>query len=309
MLPKTDKAYQSHLEARYQSCPAAVDAIALFPPAVKQGLEALWRYLEAASGNLDGSMGKGLAAVLEEPRHMDRLCGGSGSGSRILLTAGTIQNLDLVGPPGGQKAGGGANTQGTLFHHMNRCMTPCGSRMLRHWLLRPCCDLVTIRSRQEALAYILRKDSPHAGAFERLWKALGAMPDLERVLQKAGYGRCSPSELHKSLASLEAVKASLAGLPTSTTVEAGTWGGEEAKQVPTSLRESLSRLSGALPCVHSLLGHLEADAAMANDRRGCLSEGKAPARLRELRGNIEELEEELESILPMLRRTIQACPT
>ena len=103
---------------------------------------------------------------------------------------------------------------------------------------------------------------------------MAAMPDLERVFSKAGYGRCSPSELYRSLHSLEPVQAAIAGLPTGLPDSTA-----EDPHVPASVRRSLGRLAGALPGLMGFLGCLEGPAALANDHQGCLTEAKALKRL------------------------------
>lgn len=121
----------------------------------------------------------------------------------VVLDAQTRRNLEI-------ETSAGARPEYTLAGLMDRCATPMGSRLLRHWLHRPLRDRGVLRARQQAVETLLER-----GVAAALLEALAPIGDLERILTRVALRSARPrdlAQLRDGLAQLPEVRAELAAL-------------------------------------------------------------------------------------------------
>ena len=103
-----------------------------------------------------------------------------------------------------------ARSEFSLVGLMDRCATPMGSRLLRHWINRPIRDRGTLRQRQQAIETMI-----HGGSAESLQSTLRDMGDMERILTRVGLRSARPrdlAQLRHALRELPGVTARIARL-------------------------------------------------------------------------------------------------
>ena len=101
----------------------------------------------------------------------------------IVMDAATRRNLEI-------EVNATAKSKYSLAGLMDRCATPMGSRLLRHWLHRPIRDRLTLRQRQQAVEAII-----HSGAAKTLQATLRDVGDMERILARVALRSARPSDL------------------------------------------------------------------------------------------------------------------
>ncbi len=116
--------------------------------------------------------------------------------SKMLLDTATLRNLEVL-----------CNMQngdvhGSLLWVMDETHTPMGGRLLRNWLMNPLTDAGEIRSRQDAVAWLLTDHDVLAG----LSDTLRSIYDLERITLRIQAGSANARDL-------QSLKNSLAMLP------------------------------------------------------------------------------------------------
>lgn len=131
-------------------------------------------------------------------------------GRHLVIDEITERNLELFRRMDGGKG------PGTLFHAMDRTMTPMGGRMLGERLRHPWRDPAPIRETQDAVDFFAR----HNDGRKKLRAALEAVYDLERLSTRISLNRAAPKDfvaLRESIKGLAAVREALtrAAAPTS----------------------------------------------------------------------------------------------
>ena len=121
----------------------------------------------------------------------------------IVMDAATRRNLEI-------EAAAADRNEFSLVGLMDRCATPMGSRLVRHWINRPIRDREALRQRQQAIEALI-----HAGAAESLRTTLRDIGDMERILTRVGLRSARPrdlAQLRHALRELPGVTASVARL-------------------------------------------------------------------------------------------------
>ena len=121
----------------------------------------------------------------------------------IVMDAATRRNLEI------ESAAADRNKH-SLVGLMDRCATPMGSRLVRHWINRPIRDREALRQRQQAIEALI-----HAGAAESLRATLRDIGDMERILTRVGLRSARPrdlAQLRHALRELPGVTASVGRL-------------------------------------------------------------------------------------------------
>ena len=121
----------------------------------------------------------------------------------IIMDAATRRNLEI-------ETTTTARSEFSLVGLMDRCATPMGSRLLRHWINRPIRGRNTLRQRQQAIETMIR-----AGSAESLHTTLRDMGDMERILTRVGLRSARPrdlAQLRHALRELPGVTARIARL-------------------------------------------------------------------------------------------------
>ena len=101
----------------------------------------------------------------------------------IVMDAATRRNLEI-------EVNAAARRGYSLVELMDRCATPMGSRLLRHWLNRPIRDRAALRHRQQAIEALLQ-----SGGVESLQETLRDVGDMERILTRVGLRSARPRDL------------------------------------------------------------------------------------------------------------------
>ena len=118
----------------------------------------------------------------------------------------TARHLELFqAQPGGDPAH-------TLWRHLNLCVSPLGTRLLRAWLERPLTDLETLAERHDAVESWVLAGTARTAFRERL----KGLPDLERLAARLACARATPRDLGAlcaALGRLPALATVLAGVP------------------------------------------------------------------------------------------------
>lgn len=118
----------------------------------------------------------------------------------------TARHLELFqAQPGGDPAH-------TLWRHLNLCVSPLGTRLLRVWLERPLTDLAGIAARHDAVAAWFAAGTARNAFRERL----KGLADLERLAARLACARATPRDLgalRDALGRLPELTAALEGLP------------------------------------------------------------------------------------------------
>ena len=121
----------------------------------------------------------------------------------IVMDAATRRNLEI-------EVTSATRSEFSLVGLMDRCATPMGSRLLRHWINRPIRDRDALRRRQQAIEALI-----HAGSAESLHTTLRDVGDMERILARIGLRSARPrdlAQLRHALRELPGVTARIARL-------------------------------------------------------------------------------------------------
>uniref|UniRef100_A0A915C4J0 DNA mismatch repair protein n=3 Tax=Parascaris univalens TaxID=6257 RepID=A0A915C4J0_PARUN len=106
-------------------------------------------------------------------------------GRRMVLDGISLYNLNIVPPLDGVKRSAlrdSTSSKYSLYNTINKCITPFGKRMLRQWICAPSCDADVLRSRQDAIQWLMSSSSRNFA--DKATESLRKMPDLERLVQK-----------------------------------------------------------------------------------------------------------------------------
>ena len=126
-------------------------------------------------------------------------------GRHMLLDEVTERNLEIF-----RRLDGGKG-QGTLWHVLDRTMTPMGGRLLESMLHQPWLDLAPITETQEAVAFYVEAGEQRAAVRD----VLDSVYDLERLATRIFLNRASPKDftaLRQSLAHLPRLRQLLAAI-------------------------------------------------------------------------------------------------
>jgi DNA mismatch repair protein MutS len=126
--------------------------------------------------------------------HLDRIAYYEQQNAMVLDQV-TARNLELVEPAQGDAP------SATLFGTMDETATGMGARLLRGWILRPEISLGEIEARLDAVAELKSRTITR----EELFKELGGILDLERLMSRITLGIASPRDLVALRTSLEKI--------------------------------------------------------------------------------------------------------
>lgn len=113
----------------------------------------------------------------------------------VLIDQASQQNLDLVDSRNGVKL--------SLLGTLDRTSTPMGARKLRDWILHPLSDLVTLHTRQEAIATLLKEPF----LMSKLRESLRDVRDMERLTSRLAQGAGNARDLRALAVSLDRIPA------------------------------------------------------------------------------------------------------
>ena len=148
---------------------ATLEAFGAFSRPEISALGAIVDYLELTQ--------KGKLPLLRPPRREE-------AGAILQIDAATRRSLEIV-----RSLSGGR--EGSLLAVIDRTATAAGGRLLERRLSSPSRDLALIRSRQEAVAFLVEE----ADLREALRQDLRKVPDLDRALSRLALDRGGPRDL------------------------------------------------------------------------------------------------------------------
>jgi DNA mismatch repair protein MutS len=212
----------------------------------------------------------------------------------LLIDEVTERNLEIFRRLDGRKG------PGTLWHVLDRTVTPMGGRLLESRLKRPLLDLDAILSHQEAVGWFVADDALR----EDVRRALDSVYDLERLSTRVCLGRATPKDFL-------ALRHSLSVLPGlfSLLVSDGLGGSDGGAGKPDAVAKALAGWD-SLEDIHDLLSRALADTPPATVTEGGLFRAGYDPALDELmeltehgEGKLKELlaEEQRQSALPKLK--------
>jgi len=125
-----------------------------------------------------------LATQRRSPRHLEELELYQVE-SHMVLDANARRNLEIF------RSLAGGSRRGSLLSAVDRTATPMGARLLREWLGFPLMDLEAIEARHQAVDELISQPL----VLEALADILGELPDLPRLVGRAGLGQATPRDL------------------------------------------------------------------------------------------------------------------
>jgi DNA mismatch repair protein MutS len=114
----------------------------------------------------------------------------------LVLDERTQQHLELFASTRGEK-------KGSLWAHLDECVTPMGARRLRSWLAFPLTDVKRIKRRLDAVGALVSA----ADARGEIRELLRGVADVERIAVRATLGATTTKDLASLRDSLERVPA------------------------------------------------------------------------------------------------------
>ncbi|MBO7321919.1 MAG: DNA mismatch repair protein MutS, partial [Bacteroidales bacterium] len=169
-------------------------------------------------------------------RGLSHLCSISriDSSDFVWLDRFTVRNLELIYP----STPDGVSLLGTI----DRCASPMGGRLLRHWVSMPSKHLEEIKARHE----VVEDFTLHTEVMDTVREKISEMGDMERIISRAAGGRISPREvaqLRRGLSQILPLKLELSKL---------------AKKESIDLRESLEDCTEILKILNTRLAETPA---------------------------------------------------
>lgn len=159
----------------------------------------------------------------------------------------TISDLELLQSEGSEGS--------QLMRLLNRCVTPFGKRLFRHWLSSPLQDAEAIRARLDAVDFLLR-----CNTFEKKFGALAGLSDLERMISRVHAGACTVPNFLKVLKAFRQIHGAVSEL---------------GQTIDGESRGLLKDTLESIPDTGELLNNLEDMFTLDNDRRELMPlEGK-----------------------------------
>ncbi|KAJ6140552.1 DNA mismatch repair protein msh6 [Penicillium chermesinum] len=115
--------------------------------------------------------------------------------SSLVLDGQTLINMEIFA----NSFDGGVD--GTLFHLLNKCITPFGKRTFKQWVCHPLMDAKRINARLDAVD-ALNADPTTRDQFS---SQLTKMPDLERLISRVHAGQCKAQDFVRILEGFEQI--------------------------------------------------------------------------------------------------------
>jgi DNA mismatch repair protein MSH6 len=197
----------------------------------------------------------------------------------LVLDGQTLINLEVFA----NSFDGG--TEGTLFELLNRCVTPFGKRMFKHWVCHPLADAQKISARLDAVDSLNADPSIR----DQFSSQLTRMPDLERLISRVHAGRCKAQDFLRVLEGFEQIDYVMGLL----------------KQVGSG-DGVIGQLIASMPELDSLLEYWKTafDRSIAKDGGILVPEPGVEEDFDNTKGEIDKLEDELQQLLKRVRREL-----
>eukprot|EP00041_Stephanoeca_diplocostata_P035826 m.1278584 g.1278584 ORF g.1278584 m.1278584 type:complete len:800 (-) comp24765_c0_seq2:484-2883(-) len=193
-------------------------------------------------------------------------------GEHMRLNGATVANLELFR----NSTDGGA--MGCLFWVLNKTSTPFGARLLRQWLAKPLQNPRAIRTRLDIVAALASNGD---GVFAPVADMLKKLPDLQRTITSIYYQKCSCGDLYTTLEAFATIAATFRAH-------------EHAMETAAPLLcPVIDDVIEGLSAVAGMLGELNKDAALKNDKIWLFVDDANAVPLRELKQRADDVRQRL----------------
>jgi DNA mismatch repair protein MSH3 len=196
--------------------------------------------------------------------------------SYMLLNGNTLSSLEIYQNQTDYTA------KGSLFWTMDRTKTRFGQRLLRKWVGRPLIDKERLEERIAAVEEL--KEGEHTVPVDKVKFLLGKIrTDLEKVLIRIYYKKCTRPELLAALQTLQDISGEYLAVKTP----------EQSGFSSTLLSESVSNVPRIYEDVNSFLEKINAKAAKEDDKYGFFREEFEAEDINDLKLSIASVEDDL----------------
>ncbi|KAH7401823.1 DNA mismatch repair protein MSH3 [Phaeosphaeria sp. MPI-PUGE-AT-0046c] len=196
--------------------------------------------------------------------------------SYMLLNGNTLSSLEIY------QNQTDYTSKGSLFWTMDRTKTRFGQRLLRKWVGRPLIDKERLEERIAAVEEL--KEGDHTIAVDKVKFLLGKIKtDLEKVLIRIYYKKCTRPELLAALQSLQDISSQYLAVKSP----------EQSGFSSALLSESVSNVPLIYENVNSFLEKINARAAKDDDKYGFFREEFEAEDINDLKLSIASVEDDL----------------
>ncbi|KAF2831967.1 DNA mismatch repair protein MSH3 [Ophiobolus disseminans] len=200
--------------------------------------------------------------------------------SYMLLNGNTLSSLEIYQNQTDYTA------KGSLFWTMDRTKTRFGQRLLRKWVGRPLIDKVRLEERIAAVEEL--KEGENTIAVDKVKFLLGKIKtDLEKVLIRIYYKKCSRPELLAALQALQDISSQYLSVKPQ----------EQSGFSSTLLSEAVSNVPKIYESVNSFLEKINARAAKDDDKYGFFRAEWEGEDINDLQLSIASVEDDLKTHL------------
>jgi DNA mismatch repair protein MSH3 len=196
--------------------------------------------------------------------------------SYMLLNGNTLSSLEIY------QNQTDYSSKGSLFWTMDRTKTRFGQRLLRKWVGRPLIDKERLEERIAAVEEL--KEGEHTVAVDKVKFLLGNIKtDLEKVLIRIYYKKCSRPELLAALQGLQNISSQYLSAKTP----------EQSGFTSILLSEAVSNVPKIYEDVNGFLERINAKAAKDDDKYGFFREEFEAEDINDLKLSIASVEDDL----------------
>jgi DNA mismatch repair protein MSH3 len=196
--------------------------------------------------------------------------------SYMLLNGNTLSSLEIY------QNQTDYTSKGSLFWTMDRTKTRFGQRLLRKWVGRPLIDKERLEERIAAVEEL--KEGEHTVVVDKVKFLLGKIKtDLEKVLIRIYYKKCSRPELLAALQGLQDISSEYLSVKTP----------EQSGFTSTLLSEAVSNVPKIYEDVNDFLERINAKAAKDDDKYGFFREEFEAEDINDLKLSIASVEDDL----------------
>lgn len=198
--------------------------------------------------------------------------------SFMLLNGNTLSSLEIY------QNSTDYTSKGSLFWTMDRTKTRFGQRLLRKWVGRPLIQKSALEERIAAVEEL--KDGENTRPVEKLKHVLGRIKtDLEKVLLRIYYKKCSRKELLSALQTFQSISSEYFS----------TIGAEDCGFKSELLREAIATVPKIYEAINDFLDKINAQAAQEDDKYGFFRDEHEADDITDNKLNIAAVEHDLDT--------------
>ncbi|CAI6341869.1 unnamed protein product [Periconia digitata] len=198
--------------------------------------------------------------------------------SYMLLNGNTLSSLEIY------QNSTDFTSRGSLFWTMDRTKTRFGQRLLRKWVGRPLINKSVLEERIAAVEEL--RDGENTRPVEKLKHVLGRIrTDLEKVLLRIYYKKCSRKELLSALQTLQGISSEYVAVV----------GKDDCGFKSELLREAIATVPKINEAINEFLDKINAQAAQEDDKYGFFREEHEAEDINDNKLNIAAVEHDLDT--------------